>query len=456
MRTAIIGAGASGLSLALLLEGDVVLFETLDEPGGHCRAITEDGFTFDEGPHIMFSKDQPVLDFMINSLNGNVHRSRRNNRVCIDGSFVKYPIENDLAGLPTEERNQCLLDFLFNKDEHYASNADNLEEWFLGNFGRALTDLYFRPYNEKTWNIPLAELSMMWAERIPLPPKEDVVKGALGISTEGYLHQLYYHYPLVGGYQALTDAWVRLLPPGSLRLGTPVRAVVPGPEGVEVVTDTTRETFDRVVCTAPMPSLVSMLAEVPDPVRGAVESLQFNPLASVTLGFEGVDPHGFTAVYFPDPDFLVNRISAPCVFSPENGPPGHYSIQAEITDRAGGASLAHSDAELIDHVHTWLVRYGLVPQEHPMVFSNVQRLEYAYVVYTVDYEQHIETVRSWMESQRVFIHGRFGAFEYLNVDGCIIRSVEMASRLNGRPTQLDEITLNATTHGGNTAAGASD
>ena len=69
-------------------------------------------------------------------------------------------------------------------------------------------------------------------------------------------------------------------------------------------------------------------------------ALQFNPLTVVTLGFRGVDANQFTAVYFPDPDFLVNRISAPCVFSPHNGPPGCYSIQAEITDRPGGSSLA--------------------------------------------------------------------------------------------------------------------
>lgn len=446
MRTAIIGAGASGLSLALLLDGDVIVFEAADDPGGHCRAMIMEGFTFDEGPHIMFSKDEAVLDFMIKSLGGNVHQSRRNNRVCIDGSFIKYPIENDLAGLPDDLRNQCLLDFLFNDHKALAQNPANLDEWFLGNFGQGLTDLYFRPYNEKTWNVALADLSMTWSERIPQPPPQDVVKGALGMSTEGYLHQLYYHYPLTGGYEALTSAWAGLLSPETLRLASAVREIIPGPDGVEVVTDQARERFDRVVCTAPLPSMLTMVPDPPDSVRASVDSLQFNPLAAVTLGYRGEDPHQFTAVYFPDPAFLVNRISAPCIFSPHNGPPGCYSIQAEITDTMGGASMALSDDELVDHVHQGLVRYGLVSEAHPMVFSHVQRLEYAYVVYTVDYEAHVEVVRAWAESQGVFIHGRFGAFEYLNVDGCMIRSLEMATRLNGRPTALSEIELGPRPH----------
>ena len=151
---------------------------------------------------------------MIASLGDNIHQSRRNNRVFVEGRMVKYPIENDLASLDLESRTRCLLDYLFNDHARLAENPSNLDEWFVGNFGEGMTDLYFRPYNEKIWNVALRDLSMSWSERIPSPPPEDVVKGALGVSTEGYLHQLNYHYPLVGGYQAITDAWTRLLPRG--------------------------------------------------------------------------------------------------------------------------------------------------------------------------------------------------------------------------------------------------
>ena len=97
MNTAIIGAGASGLSLALMLDGDVTIFEQSDRTGGHCHATVRDGWTFDRGPHIMFSRDKDVLDFMIASLGDNIHQSRRNNRVFVDGRMVKYPLENDLG-----------------------------------------------------------------------------------------------------------------------------------------------------------------------------------------------------------------------------------------------------------------------------------------------------------------------------------------------------------------------
>ena len=436
MNTAIIGAGASGLSLALMLDGDVTIFEASERTGGHCHATIRDGWTFDRGPHIMFSRDQEVLDFMIASLGDNVHQSRRNNRVFVDGRMVKYPLENDLAGLTLDARSHCLLDYLFNEHSDLAESPSNLDEWFVGNFGDGMTDLYFRPYNEKIWNVPLRELSMSWSERIPSPPPEDVDKGALGVPTEGHLHQLNYHYPLVGGYQAITDAWTRLIPASSLRLNTTVTSVTKRGAVIDVTTRGGTEHFDRVVSTAPMTSLLTMVNDVPSSIRDAVSSLRVNPIDVITLGYRGTAPNKFTAVYFADEGYLPNRVSSPSVFSPRNAPDGCFSLQAEITFPPGDGYLAVADEDLIAHVHEGFVSSGLVESGCEPVFRDVQRLEFAYVVYTNGYEDAVALVREWARGVGVSIHGRFGSFDYLNVDGCVRRSQELASELNGRATPL--------------------
>jgi protoporphyrinogen oxidase len=439
MNTAIIGAGASGLSLALMLDGDVTIFEQSERTGGHCHATIRDGWTFDRGPHIMFSRDKDVLDFMIASLGDNVHQSRRNNRVYVDERMVKYPLENDLASLSLDARARCLLDYLFNEHSELAANPLNLDEWFVGNFGEGMTDLYFRPYNEKVWNVPLRDLSMSWSERIPSPPPADVVKGALGVATEGYLHQLNYHYPLVGGYQSITDAWTKLLPRGSLRLDTTVTSVMKSAHGSDVTTSAGTEHFDRVISTAPMTSLLTMVNDVPASVRDAVTSLRVNPIDVITLGYRGDDPNKFTAVYFADESYLPNRVSSPSVFSPRNAPDGCFSLQAEITFPPGDDYLTIDDATLIAHVHEGFISSGLVEAGCELVFRDVQRLEFAYVVYTNGYEDAVATVREWAQSLGITIHGRFGSFDYLNVDGCVRRSQELATELNGRSTPLPSV-----------------
>ncbi len=440
-RTCIIGAGVSGLSLGLLLDGDFEIFEAADDVGGHATSIIDNGWTFDRGPHIMFSKRADVLEFMIGSLAGNVHASRRNSKVCIDGHFAKYPIENDLAALPTDLRNRCLLDFLFNEHSESLREPRNLHEWFLKTFGTGLTEAYFVPYNEKVWKVPIADLSMLWSERIPQPPAIDVVRGALGIETEGYVHQLHFHYPRRGGYQAIPRAFARLLPAERIHRSTPVRRLVPSSDGLRVVAEGVEQAFDRVVSTVPLPILLGLMDGVPGRVRDAVNALRIHPQLVVSLGFRGVDPHQFSSVYFPADDFLVNRISSPCTFSPDNGPPGCYSIQAEITSTPGGPELAMSDTTIVDHVVDGLKRNRVLRPDEEPIYSRVERYEYAYVVYEEGYEQHFALARQWFEDQGIYLHGRFGAFEYLNVDGCVIRSIELAERLNDRPTSIAEVEL---------------
>lgn len=442
-RTCIIGGGVSGLSLALLLDGEFSIFEAAEDVGGHATSIVDEGWTFDRGPHIMFSKRADVLEFMIKSLRGNVHESRRNSKVCIDGHFAKYPIENDLAALPAQLRNQCLLDFLFNEHEDAIADPRNLHEWFLKTFGAGLTDAYFVPYNEKVWKVPIADLSMTWSERIPQPPAIDVVRGALGIETEGYVHQLYFHYPRRGGYQAIPRAFAALLPAERIHCSAPVDRIVPASDGLRVVAQGADHQFDRVVSTAPLPILLQLLDDVPDRVRDAAASLRIHPQLVISLGFRGVDPHRFSSVYFPADDFLVNRISSPCTFSPENGPPGCYSIQAEITSTPGGPELEMSDSSIVEHVVDGLQRNRVLRPDEEPIYSRVERYRYAYVVYDQGYEQRFTLVRQWLESQGIYPHGRFGAFEYLNVDGCVIRSIELAERLNNRPTSIGDVSVAA-------------
>ena len=77
MKTAILGAGVSGLSLArFLLEGglarhDLTVFEAAPAVGGLCASKTVDGFTYDvTGGHILYSKDAAAMRWMKDAAGG--------------------------------------------------------------------------------------------------------------------------------------------------------------------------------------------------------------------------------------------------------------------------------------------------------------------------------------------------------------------------------------------------
>lgn len=434
-RLGILGAGASGLSLAVLTDLDFLVLEKTDEPGGHAVSTSVDGWTFDRGPHIMFSRNPLLLECMVSSLGDNVHQCRRNNKVSVAGVLARYPIENDLGALPHPLRADALISLL--DAQVRDGEPRNLAEWFEMNFGEVLVSTYFRPYNEKVWNVPLEMLSMDWASRIPRPPQNDVVRGAVGEVSEGYLHQLWYSYPLRGGYSAIMGAWAGGVSADRLRLGCEVQRISPSRRGVAVQTSTGDHVFERVVSTLPLSRLVTMVPEVPRAVTDAVARLVVNPMVVVTLGLVGDDPNQYTAVYIPDDDYIVNRISFPAVFSPHNAPPGCFSIQAEITAAKDSEVLSRSDDAILNEVLEGLRARDLMPAGAELVFTRVERFEHAYVVYTQDYQADLGVAVEWFESQGITLHGRFGAHQYVNVDGCLDQSIALARTLGADLTDAD-------------------
>lgn len=431
----IIGAGPSGLAISLFLNARSELVERGREVGGHAGSFFDHGYTFDNGPHIMFSKDKDILEFMVQSLGENVNRLKRNNKVSYRNRLVKYPFENDLKSLPLEDNFECLYHFIQNPYRTEYAHPKNLREWLLKHFGKGICEKYLFPYNEKVWNIPVEQLSMLWAERIPLPPIEDIIKSAIGVETEGYLHQLYYHYPNRGGYQAISKAWQAEA--GPIHFHFDVKAIEKLPDERFRISDGSQDlVYDELISTMPIHELVQRTnLDIPREVREAVNRLIVNPMFAISLGIRGEDQRKITALYFPEPDFLVNRVSFPSTFSPENSPPGHYSLQAEITCRKDSQTWQMSDEEILEHTIDGLANRRLVSRDE-IVYTNVRRHQYAYVVYDLDYEKNVKIIRGWFPSQGIHLLGRFSYFEYINVDGAVARALELASQLNGHPVHL--------------------
>lgn len=428
----ILGGGASGLATAILLPKSRII-ESGSKIGGLSNSKSMEGFTFDQGPHIMFSRDKEVLGVMVDSLNGNVHTCKRNNVVMINGSVLRYPIENDLFSLPEDIRISAVKDFLALRITPSKLEPKNLEEWFLQNFGETLTRIYFKPYNEKIWNLPFSKISMTWADRIPSPPWEDVLKGAMGVRTEGYVHQLHYHYPKSGGYEALMKAWAGRIASNRIRLNSEIQKIErTSPSHFQISVNGVQEEFiGDIISTIPLKTLIDVYAGTPDWVRAKVDSLPVNPLITVNLGFEKKDENLFTAVYIPDSEFLVNRISYPGVFSPNNVPSvNHQLIQAEITVTESGAAWFMTDIELIDHVIDGLKERDLLSELDFPIFQYVERIKDAYVVYPTDFEDRRQSVIEYFKTQDIYLNGRFGSHNYLNVDGILIQSIELSKQFD--------------------------
>ena len=73
MHIGILGGGISGLTLQRFLEHPSEVLEKAPVPGGLCRTFWKDGFGFDIGGHILFSKHHHVNE-LVQSPPGRQHQ----------------------------------------------------------------------------------------------------------------------------------------------------------------------------------------------------------------------------------------------------------------------------------------------------------------------------------------------------------------------------------------------
>ena len=423
----ILGGGISGLALAYLCEGRSEILEKEERIGGHCRSHHKDGFTYDEGGHILFSRDREVLQRMLDVLGDNVEQRLRNNKVWYKGRFVKYPFENGLDALDKEDIFDCLYSYLHND---YAEPT-NFEEWVYHTFGRGIAERYLIPYNEKIWKTPLAQMTTDWAGgRVPKPPAEDIIRSALGISTEGYTHQLHFYYPRAGGFEALPRALAAAAAPSTtIRTGFGVKSIR-RQEGRWVVSDGTEElAYDRLASTIPVHEFIRCLPDVPEEVARAVHGLRFNPSVFVMLGLEDCLAKDINAVYFSQPDLVFHRVCFMHTFADDLAPPGKLSAVAEISCRGEDENWRGSDEAIVRKVIDGLAREGFIQAAH-VITTDVRRVRYSYVVYDHDHHRNTELISSYCRGLGIELLGRMSQFEYWNTDQCFAEAMRLAERLD--------------------------
>lgn len=396
----IIGGGLAGLSLAYNLKNSIVI-EAEKKVGGLLKSENVEGYTFDTGgSHILFSKDENALKELVNIV-GRVVEHRRRTFIFYKDRFIKYPFENGIYMLPKEERFEILYDFFMNCIRR-KKKPKNLLEWFYYVFGKAITEKYLKPYNEKLWKTDLRNISLEWVgKRVPNPPIEDILRSCVGIPTEGYKHQLRFYYPLEGGIETLARNMAKKC---KVVTGERIKKIE-REDGKFVLKGRNEYVCDKVISTAPIDVTAKML--------GFNVKLSYNPLTVVGIGGKGKLPD-FHWVYVPKEDIVFHRVAFLHNYSPSMAPEGKVNVIAEVSGKAE-----------IDEVIEGLNKMGFNIE---VDVALKWEWKYAYIVYDETYKK-VEDVRKFLIEKGIIPFGRFGNWEYLNMDAVWIKAKKLAEIL---------------------------
>ena len=434
MKIGVLGGGLAGIATAFFLRNhECEVLEEFSRIGGHCKTKKKNGFSYDMGGHIIFSKDKEILEFMLKKLQGNIKSHYRNNQIWFKKRFVKYPFENGLYALDKQDIFECLY-YFFNND--YKAPKSNFREWIYYTFGKGIAEKYLIPYNKKIWKMDPAELGLNWVEgRVPKPPAEDIIKSAIGIQTEGYTHQLNFWYPEKNGIESLV-----------LTLGKDIKNVVLNykitkvkktANGWVVSNGKDERKYDKIISTMPLPELLKCLDNVPKHVVDAINSLRYNAIIIVMIGLNKVRFTDKFAVYIADENILYHRLCFYTFLKADHAPQGKHTVTAEITYHPGDKISKMPDEEIIKHVIETMEQEGFIYSKD-VCETDLVNVRYGYVVNTIGYLDKLKIIRDYFDSIGIDLCGRFAEFEYLNTDAVIRHAFELAKKINKNPDMKPE------------------
>ena len=420
----IVGAGLAGLSAAYHLNKEYTVLERDSKVGGLCQSTNLDGYIFDYAPHILFTRNSYTKTLFHNLLGDNLHTQNRQAYIYMNDTYVKYPFEANLYPLPEDIKEECIQGVI----DKPTTEPTNFYEWIQTTMGPGIARHYMVPYNEKIWKYPLNKMNTEWIKgRVPSPSVEEMRIGATSPQQMEYGPNAEFWYPQRGGIGALAEGLAENIP---VKLRTEATWFTPTSNGVDTlyVEDFEEKTIhsEKVVSSLPLPEVINMMDGVPDEVQKAANNLVYNSLVCVMLGVKRPNITDKHWLYFPEPDLIFNRISFPMNFSKYTTPEGCSSILVEVTYRDKEMNLEDTKRKVLED----LASTNLITESDEITVCEALDFKYAYVIYDLNHNKNVKVINDYLVAHNIIPIGRYGEWEYYNMDKAILSGKQAAETLN--------------------------
>ena len=433
--TVILGGGLTGLSAAYHLRGHgYLLLEKEERVGGIACTDVYDGFRFDMGSHVWFAADKHV-DSLVNELPDVIMgHHERSAWVHIYDHVIPAPFQGNLSGLPLDVVSDCLIGYI-ESVQNPRHTVESFGDWLRASFGEGFCRHFMYPYNCKVWTVPPEELAADWQlGRVDVPVMQEIVDGALGLRQNPLGANAKFCYPLYGGIEAIPSGLASMC--DSTECGVSV-SVIDLEEHTLRLSDGRRIEYRNIISTIPLHVLAKLLPNLPGELARAVDNLRYTKVLLVNIGLKTRPEHKFHWIYFPESKYPFFRVSFPHNYSDHMCPGDAGSIQAEcaipMRDEVDAVHIA-------DVTVNQLVDTGYL-EKSQLAFVRTRLIDPAYVIYDHHRAACRQALTTYLATNGVHCSGRFGVWEYLNMDGCISAGMEAANHVLSSVKTYEKVTL---------------
>jgi protoporphyrinogen oxidase len=403
-----------------------VLFDKRAHYGGHTASFVYDGgYTFDEGPHVSFTKDERLRELFATAVDGKyeVLHTKVNN--YWQGYWIKHPAQVNLHGLPPELVIRIIADYVKAK-QHPPAEICNYEDWLRASFGNTFAETFPMEYTIKYHTTPAANLSTDWiGSRLYQASLEEILRGALVPATADVHYIEGFRYPSRGGFVSYLR---RFMEQADLRLDHEVIAIDPRRREIRFANGNVVP-YAGLISSMPLPDLIPTIERTPPDVLEAAARLACSEVVIVNLVVDRRDLVEAHWTYFYDHDIFFTRVSTPHLQSPHNVPPGCGSLQAECYYSRKYRPLDRSPDECVEPVIRDLMRVGILRATDRILFRNTMHLRYANVIFDLERADAVKTVHGYLDDIGIAYCGRYGDWLYIWTDESFLSGERAAQQV---------------------------
>lgn len=423
-KIAILGAGPAGISAAYHLRQagiQATIYEKKNTYGGLCGGFAIDGFHFDNFAHLTFSKNPKVNALLEEQTPYYIHQPEAMN--YYQGSWVRNPVQNNLCGLPVEERIRVITDFV-NREKN--TEPENYGQWLRLAYGDYFSEHFPYRYTRKYWTVEPEKLETEWVQgRMYVPSLEELLRGAFEADTPNVHYSKEMHYPRKGGFQGFLTPLIQGL---DIAYEKEVVKIEPFSRTIRFA-DGTEAAYERLITTLPLVQMPELIDGLPAKVRQAAEQLDYTSGYIISIGLKRTIDFPTIWFYIYDEDILPARVYFPNKKALSNVPEGCSSLQAEVYV-SKYKRLSVTGDQLRDQVIRQLIGLGLF-EEADIAVRDIRFEKYANIMFTPEIYQARETARNYLTELGILCAGRFGEWDYLWLEQSLLSGKKAAEKITG-------------------------
>lgn len=450
----ILGAGLAGIAAADHLNKKGISFEVFEAKshgGGHIYSEKADGFTWDEGPHVSFTKSEYVKKYFAGNCDNKFLEFATTPSNYYRGNWIPHPAQANMYAVPEPLRSKSIDDL---KKVRANLPADykpaNYKEWLNYAFGETFTKTFPEAYTDKYWTTMPENLTTDWIDkRVYFPDVSDMVDSAKGPLQKQTHYLTQFRYPEFNGFYSFIKKVEKSL---VIRYNKKLEYISFDKKKLQF-SDGAAAAFENLISTLPLPKLI-LNSDAPEDIKAEAKKLKCSQVLIINVVVSQPAPIANQWIYIYDKEMYSTRINFTESLSPNNAPQGKSGIQIEVYF-SDYRPLTKSIEEIKKAVLKELVTMKLAKSEEAILSHHSKFVSWANVIFDVERIEAQEKVLSWLETKglvretddlepmtdwsaktsspqklgSIILAGRFAQWKYYWTDDCVLRGQFIANSL---------------------------